>query len=112
MSQYKKKKVAIKGLGKMTTDPDGYIKFEEDITVPCGPLIPGKEDSPLDFNEFCVYDSMQVSSIILLLKFILHVVVAILYFLWIHVMQKQRSLLTLFSSFLFTDSLGWSQLCL
>ncbi|XP_024370917.1 protein ADP-ribosyltransferase PARP3 [Physcomitrium patens] len=60
VSQYKKKKVAIKGLGKMTTDPDGYIKFEEDITVPCGPLIPGKEDSPLDFNEFCVYDSMQV----------------------------------------------------
>lgn len=63
MSKYEKKKVAIKGLGKKTTDEKEYVKWKHDITVPCGSLIPsGHEDSPLDYNEYCVYNPRQVWS--------------------------------------------------
>lgn len=63
VSEYKKRKVAIKGLGKKTTDEKSYMKYKKDITVPCGSLISsGHDDSLLEFNEFCVYDPQQVIS--------------------------------------------------
>lgn len=63
VSEYKKRKAAIKGLGKKTTDEKSYMKYKNDITVPCGSLIPsGHDDSLLEFNEFCVYNPQQVNS--------------------------------------------------
>ena len=62
MKNYKKKHVAIKGLGRKSTNEKEYIKWHNDITVPCGSLIEsGHKDSPLEYNEFCVYNPKQVS---------------------------------------------------
>lgn len=56
------KKVAIKGIGKKTTDESEHFTWKDDVKVPCGSLISsGYDDSPLAYNEYVVYDPNQVS---------------------------------------------------
>ncbi|XP_031500285.1 protein ADP-ribosyltransferase PARP3 [Nymphaea colorata] len=58
----KEQKVGVKGLGKKKPDEAGHFKWNNDVLVPCGRLIPsGKKDSPLEYNEYAVYDPKQVS---------------------------------------------------
>ncbi|CAN4119488.1 unnamed protein product [Withania somnifera] len=56
------KKIGAKGLGKKKTDESEHFVWKDDIKVPCGRLIPsGHKDSPLEYNEYAVYDPQQVS---------------------------------------------------
>ncbi|XP_052885106.1 protein ADP-ribosyltransferase PARP3 isoform X1 [Gossypium arboreum] len=56
------KKVCVKGLGRKKPDESEYIDWKDDIKVPCGRLIPSEhQDSPLEYNEYTVYDPKQVS---------------------------------------------------
>ncbi|KAH9316844.1 hypothetical protein KI387_018613, partial [Taxus chinensis] len=52
--------VAVKGVGKKTTDESEYFTWKDDIKVPCGTLIPSEyEDSSLAYNEYVVYNPKQ-----------------------------------------------------
>ncbi|GFP91867.1 poly [ADP-ribose] polymerase 3 [Phtheirospermum japonicum] len=54
-----KKKGAI-GLGRKKTDESEQFTWKYDIKVPCGKLIPSEhKDSPLEYNEYAVYDAQQ-----------------------------------------------------
>ncbi|KAF3618000.1 Poly [ADP-ribose] polymerase 3 [Capsicum annuum] len=56
------KKIGAKGLGKKKTDESEHFVWKDDIKVPCGKLIPSEhKDSPLEYNEYAVYDPQQVS---------------------------------------------------
>ncbi|OIT08015.1 PREDICTED: poly [ADP-ribose] polymerase 3 [Nicotiana attenuata] len=56
------KKIGVKGLGKKKTDESEHFVWKDDIKVPCGKLIPSEyKDSPLEYNEYAVYDPEQVS---------------------------------------------------
>lgn len=56
------KKAGVKGLGKKKTDESEHFVWKDDIKVPCGRLIPSEnKDSPLEYNEYAVYDPQQVS---------------------------------------------------
>ncbi|KAA8550170.1 hypothetical protein F0562_001854 [Nyssa sinensis] len=56
------KKMGVKGLGRTTTDESEHFVWKDDIKVPCGLLVPsGYKDSPLEYNEYAVYDPKQVS---------------------------------------------------
>lgn len=55
------KKTGAKGLGKKKTDESEHFVWKDDIRVPCGKLIPSEhKDSPLEYNEYAVYDPQQV----------------------------------------------------
>lgn len=55
------KKIGVKGLGRKKTDESEHFVWKDDINVPCGRLIPsGHKDSPLEYNEYAVYDPKQV----------------------------------------------------
>ncbi|XVF69157.1 hypothetical protein PTKIN_Ptkin11bG0058400 [Pterospermum kingtungense] len=55
------KKVGVKGLGRKKPDESEFIVWKDDINVPCGRLIPSEhKDSPLEYNEYTVYDPKQV----------------------------------------------------
>lgn len=55
------KKAGVKGLGKKKTDESEHFVWKDDIKVPCGHLIPSEnKDSPLEYNEYAVYDPQQV----------------------------------------------------
>lgn len=55
------KKVGVKGLGKKKTDESEHFVWKDDIKVPCGSIIASEhEDSPLEYNEYAVYDPKQV----------------------------------------------------
>ncbi|KAJ9177939.1 hypothetical protein P3X46_009865 [Hevea brasiliensis] len=54
------KKIGVKGLGRKKTDESEHFLWEADIKVPCGRLIPSEhKDSPLEYNEYAVYDPKQ-----------------------------------------------------
>ncbi|EXB38460.1 Poly [ADP-ribose] polymerase 3 [Morus notabilis] len=54
-------KMGVKGLGRKKTDESEHQTWEGDIKVPCGRLIPSEhKDSPLEYNEYAVYDPKQV----------------------------------------------------
>ncbi|KAJ0976738.1 hypothetical protein J5N97_012212 [Dioscorea zingiberensis] len=56
------KKMGVKGLGQKTTDESEHFVWKDDIKVPCGRLIEsGNKNSPLEYNEYAVYDPKQVS---------------------------------------------------
>ncbi|KAI3450704.1 hypothetical protein Pfo_007369 [Paulownia fortunei] len=56
------KKNGVIGLGRKKTDESEYFIWKDDIKVPCGRLIPSEhKDSPLEYNEYAVYDPQQVS---------------------------------------------------
>ncbi|KAL4334008.1 hypothetical protein GQ457_07G035610 [Hibiscus cannabinus] len=60
--QFEEKKVCVKGLGRKKPDESEFIDWKDDIKVPCGRLIPSEhKDSPLEYNEYTVYDPKQVS---------------------------------------------------
>ncbi|OMO89151.1 hypothetical protein COLO4_19902 [Corchorus olitorius] len=55
------KKACVKGLGRKKPDESEFINWKDDIKVPCGRLIPSEhKDSPLEYNEYTVYDPKQV----------------------------------------------------
>lgn len=54
-------KIGVKGLGKKKTDESEHFVWKDDIKVPCGRIIASEhEDSPLEYNEYAVYDPKQV----------------------------------------------------
>ncbi|KAK2970885.1 hypothetical protein RJ640_025083 [Escallonia rubra] len=54
------KKTGVKGLGRKTTEESEHFVWKDDIKVPCGRLVPSQhEDSPLEYNEYAVYDPNQ-----------------------------------------------------
>jgi poly [ADP-ribose] polymerase len=56
------KKRGVKGLGKKKTDESEHFIWKDDIKVPCGRLIPSvHKDSPLEYNEYAIYDPKQVN---------------------------------------------------
>lgn len=58
------KKIAVKGIGRKTTDEAEHFVWKDDIKVPCGRLIEsGNKNSPLEYNEYAVYDPKQVNMI-------------------------------------------------
>uniref|UniRef100_A0A7N0U785 Poly [ADP-ribose] polymerase n=1 Tax=Kalanchoe fedtschenkoi TaxID=63787 RepID=A0A7N0U785_KALFE len=55
------KKHGVKGLGRKKTDEKEHKTWKDEIKVPCGRLIPsGHKESPLEYNEYAVYDPKQV----------------------------------------------------
>ncbi|KAK7257623.1 hypothetical protein RIF29_31720 [Crotalaria pallida] len=55
------KKVGVKGLGKKKTDESEHFVWKDDIKVPCGKIVASEhQDSPLEYNEYAVYDPKQV----------------------------------------------------
>ncbi|KAK8679759.1 hypothetical protein V6N13_145195 [Hibiscus sabdariffa] len=60
--QFQEKKVCVKGLGRKKPDESEFIDWKDDIKVPCGRLIPSEHNnSPLEYNQYTVYDPKQVS---------------------------------------------------
>ncbi|XP_024985759.1 putative poly [ADP-ribose] polymerase 3 [Cynara cardunculus var. scolymus] len=56
------KKAGVKGLGRKKTDEKEHFVWKDDIKVPCGSLVASEhKDSPLEYNEYAVYDPKQVS---------------------------------------------------
>ncbi|XP_038900668.1 protein ADP-ribosyltransferase PARP3 isoform X2 [Benincasa hispida] len=56
------KKVGVKALGRKKTDESEHFVWKDDIGVPCGSLIASEhKDSPLEYNEYAVYDPKQTS---------------------------------------------------
>ncbi|KAK6163580.1 hypothetical protein DH2020_000444 [Rehmannia glutinosa] len=56
------KKKGVIALGRKRTDESEHFTWNGDIKVPCGELIPSEhKDSPLEYNEYAVYDPQQVS---------------------------------------------------
>ncbi|KAF9608108.1 hypothetical protein IFM89_006035 [Coptis chinensis] len=54
-------KHSTKGLGKTIPQPSEYVKWRDDVVVPCGkPVSSGVMASELQYNEFIVYDTAQV----------------------------------------------------
>ncbi|XP_073133427.1 protein ADP-ribosyltransferase PARP3-like [Henckelia pumila] len=57
-----RKKLGVIGRGQKRTDESEHFFWKDDIKVPCGRLIPSEhKDSPLEYNEYAVYDPQQVS---------------------------------------------------
>lgn len=55
------KKMGVKALGRKKTDESEHFVWKDDIRVPCGTLIASEhKDSPLEYNEYSVYDTKQV----------------------------------------------------
>lgn len=51
----------MKGLGRKKTDESEHFVWRDDIKVPRGRLVPSAhKDSPLEYNEYAVYDPKQV----------------------------------------------------
>ncbi|WVZ02428.1 hypothetical protein V8G54_023234 [Vigna mungo] len=60
-STLEEKKLGVKGLGKKKTDESEHFVWKDDIKVPCGKLVASDhQDSPLEYNEYAVYDPKQV----------------------------------------------------
>ncbi|TKY67074.1 Poly of ADP-ribose polymerase 3 [Spatholobus suberectus] len=60
-SSLEEKKLGVKGLGKKKTDESEHFVWKDDIKVPCGRLVVSDhQDSPLEYNEYAVYDPKQV----------------------------------------------------
>ncbi|KAE8682447.1 Poly polymerase 3 [Hibiscus syriacus] len=60
--QFEEKKACVKGLGRKKPDESEFIDWKDDIKVPCGHLIPSEhKNSPLEYNEYTVYDPKQAS---------------------------------------------------
>ncbi|XP_073274084.1 protein ADP-ribosyltransferase PARP3 [Primulina huaijiensis] len=56
------KKHGVIGRGRKKTDESEHFIWNEDIKVPCGRLIPSEhKNSPLEYNEYAIYDPQQVT---------------------------------------------------
>lgn len=59
-------KHSTKGLGKKVPEESGYVKWRNDVIVPCGKPVSSKvKASELMYNEYIVYNTDQVSPICL-----------------------------------------------
>lgn len=57
-----KGKHSTKGLGKKVPKKSDYVKWKDDIIVPCGkPVASNVQASELMYNEYIVYNKAQVS---------------------------------------------------
>ncbi|KAL1361409.1 hypothetical protein HN51_009800 [Arachis hypogaea] len=55
------KKFGVKGLGKKKTDELEHFVWKDDIKVPSGRIVASEhKESPLEYNEYAVYDPKQV----------------------------------------------------
>ncbi|KAL5212694.1 hypothetical protein ABZP36_023541 [Zizania latifolia] len=62
VKRMEEEKVGVKGVGRKTTDASEHFTWRDGVTVPCGKLVPSRnKGSPLEYNEFAVYDPKQVS---------------------------------------------------
>ena len=53
--------MGVKALGRKKTDESEHFVWKDEIRVPCGPLIASEhKDSPLEYNEYAVYNPKQV----------------------------------------------------
>ncbi|XP_057806212.1 protein ADP-ribosyltransferase PARP3 isoform X2 [Salvia miltiorrhiza] len=60
-AELEEKKCGVIGLGRKKTDESEHFMWN-DVKVPCGKLVPSEhKDSPLEYNEYAVYDPEQVS---------------------------------------------------
>ncbi|KAK7263390.1 hypothetical protein RJT34_30979 [Clitoria ternatea] len=60
-SSLEEKKLGVKGLGKKKTDESEHFVWKDDIKVPSGRIVASEhQDSPLEYNEYAVYDPKQV----------------------------------------------------
>ena len=67
MDKPPKGKHSTKGLGKKKPEESDYVKWRDDVTVPCGkPVDSHVRASELMYNEYIVYDTAQVSSALFL----------------------------------------------
>ncbi|KAK1310120.1 putative poly [ADP-ribose] polymerase 3 [Acorus calamus] len=56
------KKAGVKGLGRKKTDESEHFVWKNDVKVPCGRIVASEhKESPLEYNEYTVYDPGQVS---------------------------------------------------
>lgn len=63
-------KHSTKGLGKNIPLESEYVKWRDDIVVPCGKPVPSKvKASELMYNEYIVYNTAQVSYLLLFFSF-------------------------------------------
>ncbi|CAI9107673.1 OLC1v1007086C1 [Oldenlandia corymbosa var. corymbosa] len=54
-------KHSTKGLGKTVPQGSGFVKWRDDVVVPCGKPVPSSiNTSELMYNEYIVYDTAQV----------------------------------------------------
>ncbi|KAB1227213.1 Poly [ADP-ribose] polymerase 3 [Morella rubra] len=56
------KKIGVKGLGRKKPNESEHFVWKDNIKVPCGHLVPSDyKESPLEYNEYAVYDPKLVS---------------------------------------------------
>lgn len=56
-------KHSTKGLGKKIPKESEYVKWRDDVVVPCGkPVASNVKASELMYNEYIVYNTAQVSA--------------------------------------------------
>ncbi|KAM1539365.1 hypothetical protein FF1_004080 [Malus domestica] len=61
MDKPPKGKHSTKGLGKKIPQESEYVKWKDDVIVPCGKPVPSNVKAPeLMYNEYIVYDTAQV----------------------------------------------------
>ncbi|KAE8692200.1 hypothetical protein F3Y22_tig00110858pilonHSYRG00262 [Hibiscus syriacus] len=54
-------KHSTKGLGKKVPKKSDFVKWKDDVIVPCGKPVPSNvKDSELMYNEYIVYNTAQV----------------------------------------------------
>lgn len=62
MDKAPKGKHSTKGLGKKVPLESEYVKWKDEVIVPCGKPVDSKvKASELMYNEYIVYDTAQVS---------------------------------------------------
>lgn len=55
------KKIGVKGLGRKKPNESEHFVWKDNIKVPCGHLVPSDyKESPLEYNEYAVYDPKLV----------------------------------------------------
>lgn len=55
-------KHSTKGLGKKKPQESEYVKWRDEVVVPCGKPVPSNvKSTELMYNEYIVYDTAQVS---------------------------------------------------
>lgn len=55
-------KHSTKGLGKQVPRESEYVKWRDDVVVPCGKPVPSNvKATELNYNEYIVYNTAQVS---------------------------------------------------
>lgn len=62
MDKPPKGKHSTKGLGKKVPQESEFVKWRDDVIIPCGkPVTSSVKASELMYNEYIVYDTAQVS---------------------------------------------------